>query len=163
MKNPTAKVSLRERASVTLITGYKFPPLLHRMVDKYGWEEKHAEEVFLDTLRFLYMVGISDPDEGPMAPSVKIDEMWHNFILFTQDYQEFCFTYFGRFIHHRPRRRDDPPSEGNPIQNTLRKATQMFGQLSPNWEFKRPDGTVVDVADCDKCSASTNCQSPDCR
>jgi hypothetical protein len=28
--------------------------------------------------------------------------MWHEFILFTEDYSEFCQTFFGRYIHHLP-------------------------------------------------------------
>ena len=32
-----------------------------------------------------------------------IDEMWHTFILFTQDYQQFCENYLhGKFFHHQP-------------------------------------------------------------
>ena len=31
-----------------------------------------------------------------------IDEMWHNFILFTKLYHEYCFSKFGFFIHHNP-------------------------------------------------------------
>ncbi len=29
--------------------------------------------------------------------------MWHHFLLFTQDYQDFCEEHFGFFIHHNPR------------------------------------------------------------
>jgi hypothetical protein len=31
-----------------------------------------------------------------------LDKMWHEFILFTQDYHNFCENYFGTYLHHVP-------------------------------------------------------------
>jgi hypothetical protein len=36
-----------------------------------------------------------------------LDEMWHNFVLFTRDYIQFCHDHFGRFVHHLPATRDE--------------------------------------------------------
>ncbi len=35
-------------------------------------------------------------------PSVAADALWHHFILHTREYEVFCRTAFGRFLHHRP-------------------------------------------------------------
>jgi hypothetical protein len=35
-------------------------------------------------------------------PSQAADELWHEFILHTRHYQEFCAKAFGRFLHHTP-------------------------------------------------------------
>jgi hypothetical protein len=32
----------------------------------------------------------------------ELDEMWHQFILMTVDYERFCLDVFGVFIHHDP-------------------------------------------------------------
>jgi hypothetical protein len=32
----------------------------------------------------------------------EIDDMWHTFILFTEDYMDYCNVYFGHYMHHRP-------------------------------------------------------------
>ncbi len=40
-----------------------------------------------------------------------IDQMWHIFLLYTQDYSDFCFKYFGQFLHHLPDLVDPEPSE----------------------------------------------------
>lgn len=32
----------------------------------------------------------------------KVDEIWHSALLFSRDYQEFCFDLFGQMIHHAP-------------------------------------------------------------
>lgn len=35
-------------------------------------------------------------------PSHVVDVAWHEFILYTRDYQQFCERGFGRFLHHVP-------------------------------------------------------------
>ncbi len=35
-------------------------------------------------------------------PSQAADELWHEFILHTRQYQQFCSAAFGRFLHHAP-------------------------------------------------------------
>lgn len=35
-------------------------------------------------------------------PSQIVDELWHEFILFTRLYQKFCKSAFGRYLHHTP-------------------------------------------------------------
>ena len=35
-------------------------------------------------------------------PSKVVDEAWHEFILFTKEYESFCNKAFGTFLHHTP-------------------------------------------------------------
>jgi len=35
-------------------------------------------------------------------PSQVVDDLWHEFILYTREYQVFCRHAFGRFLHHTP-------------------------------------------------------------
>lgn len=35
-------------------------------------------------------------------PSQVVDDAWHEFILFTRNYRQFCQRAFGRFLHHTP-------------------------------------------------------------
>jgi hypothetical protein len=35
-------------------------------------------------------------------PSQAADDLWHEFILYTKAYDEFCQRAFGRFLHHTP-------------------------------------------------------------
>lgn len=140
------------------IMAYQFEPLLHRMVDKYGWTTERAADVFEDLKQFLYLATIA---KGTLAPSEAIDDMWHNFILFTRDYHDFCNRVAGMLIHHRPRRRDDlPPTGVSPIAYTRRLARETFGKLSVNWTYSRPDGTTV-TAGCDAVCNGHCCPSFD--
>jgi len=35
-------------------------------------------------------------------PSQVVDDLWHEFILYTKGYDAFCRAAFGRFLHHTP-------------------------------------------------------------
>lgn len=35
-------------------------------------------------------------------PSQAADALWHEFILYTRNYEQFCRKSFGRFLHHTP-------------------------------------------------------------
>ena len=90
---------------------YHNPAVVHRFMEKLNLDEREASLRFNDTKRFLYLCGIRKSGEPILAPSEATDEGWHQFILFTKDYQDFCFSHFGRFIHHRLRRPEDPKGD----------------------------------------------------
>lgn len=135
---------------------YHHPGLILRLQDKMKLSREEAEELFADMKRFLFLAAtVSEP----LAPTERIDEAWHNFILFTKDYQWFCREHFGTFIHHIPVGPDDIFSrDGSIMGRTIQAAQEVFGDgLSLNWRL---------TAKCsDNCSPSTNCQnkcSPSC-
>lgn len=150
----------RDRSvNLSFVMAYAFDPLVYRMVDKYKWSEVEARECFEDLKKFLYMAVIADK---PVAPTEKLDEMWHNFILYTLDYDEFCKTRLGMFVHHRPRRRDDPKSTRNMRQETLDFAHELFGSLPTNFQYSHAEmfkSSLDCVNSCSHSAPSTNCQS----
>lgn len=170
-RSGVSRASLHPDISESEVMSFQFDDLIDRMEDKFDWDRKRALEVFEDLKRFLFLCGAST--DGPFAPSVPIDEMWHNFILFTEDYYNFCQSFFKRFIHHRPRRRNDPKPRGNRniILGTLEVARAVFGRLSCHWNFVGKGGEVLDAntyrgniasAEVACTPPSTNCQDPDC-
>ena len=64
-------------------------------------------------------------------PSQVVDVAWHEFILFTRNYQVFCQSALGRFLHHTPAEAMATPttaSEG--IRRTWRLAC-LRGGIDP--------------------------------
>ncbi len=125
------------KAKYETVMAYRFDPLIYRMVDKHGWDEAVACEVFEEFKRYAWLCATTGE---ALAPTKIIDEMWHNFILFTEDYQEFCRVTLGRFFHHRPTRRGQIHGEDNgesATQKTTRMATEAFGTLSKYWMFPK--------------------------
>lgn len=114
------------------ILAYQNDDVICRFLDKYNVTEQEALDLFAETKKFLYLshfepVFISDD-------MVMIDEMWHNFILFTKDYHHFCINYFGKFKHHQPtskaekeeRKKKRKESNGEIHQDFLNKVEDLM-------------------------------------
>lgn len=132
---------------------YDHPALKERMVVKVGWTPEFTDELFGEMKKFLYLCATND---GSMAPPEDIDEIWHNFILFTGDYADYCKSKVGFFLHHQPlTQAQRASSDGSMVRNTLEAAERTFGPLSEHWEFMKIPGSCGPGV----CGASTNCQS----
>ena len=151
-------ISLRGRLAqdptlLQRMMNYDHPALKERMVVKIGWTPEFTDELFEEMKKFLYLCATND---GAMAPPEDIDEIWHNFILFTGDYSDFCKKFVGTFLHHQPLTvAQRAQSDGSMVQNTLNAARMAFGQnLSVHWSFTKIPGSCGPGV----CGASTNCQ-----
>ena len=149
----TQTVSIRPSASpLSEVLAYNNSDVVWRIARDNQFTTEEAESVFRDTIRFLYLAGATDAKH--IAPTKNIDKGWHSFLMFTRDYAELCRAYFGRFIHHEPRRPGDAPPEVNNLAITFDLARQFFGpSLSKNWNYD-----IHATADCQKCTSSC---SPD--
>lgn len=90
--------------SLSDVLAYKNVDIVDRFLVMYNMEQEEAEKIFNETLKWLWLGNKMDGvfiDDSTLI----IDEMWHNFILFTQDYEIFCLQNFGRYIHHQPEKR----------------------------------------------------------
>lgn len=74
---------------------------------KDGFNEGEARLALNNALVFLRAI-VENPGVR-LTPSETVDAAWHQLILFTQDYELYCSTALGRFVHHRPTRRDQAP------------------------------------------------------
>lgn len=140
---------------IELALGYKNPNVIKKHASELGISLKEAEIHFEECKKFLYLCSITD---NPLSPSKGIDAIWHTFILFTKDYNNFCLNYLGRFVHHTP---DVERTEQTRMQNkthfeyarTLAETT--FGSenlYSPFW-YKN----TKEVALAGTCDTSANC------
>ena len=53
-------------------------------------------------LRQFFLAYLKSGCQRVAMPSQVVDDLWHEFILFTRDYEEFCQAAFGEFLHHTP-------------------------------------------------------------
>jgi hypothetical protein len=100
------------------------------VISKYAKQENYslsiAEKDFKECLKFLYLCVNSNG--FICSPSNRIDKVWHNFILFTRDYKNFCDEYLGVFIHHNP----TDGADALAYMNTRELAEIEFGDLDPD-------------------------------
>lgn len=94
---------------------YENPKVLKLYRQNRPSNELSAETAFRETLKYLWLTQkhasdlntAENPETLPrhcvMLFSMReIDEMWHEFILVTKDYTEFCNRFFGKYLHHMP-------------------------------------------------------------
>jgi hypothetical protein len=53
-------------------------------------------------LRQFFLAHLKSGRKFVSMPSQVVDDLWHEFILYTRDYDQFCAKAFGKFLHHTP-------------------------------------------------------------
>ncbi|WP_269532488.1 hypothetical protein [Chitinimonas sp. BJYL2] len=53
-------------------------------------------------LRQFFLAYLRGGGQYISMPSQVVDDLWHEFILHTRNYEHFCNKAFGRFLHHTP-------------------------------------------------------------
>jgi hypothetical protein len=86
--------------------------------------------------RFMALVVLGYSPLGMLGRVV--DEFWHQFILFTREYETFCRRVFGFFVHHQP---DTPVSRvpGESGVTFVESYRRHFGELPPIWFERMPE------------------------
>jgi hypothetical protein len=123
----------QEKSVLDQISEYKHPEMIERLKRKHDLSHEEAKQLFEDTLLFLFLCTVT---KKPVSPSPMIDIGWHEFLMYTRDYQEFCRVHFGKFIHHTP----TPTLGVQPMEKevlsskeTKKLALKFFGEVSDNW------------------------------
>lgn len=75
-------------------------PVLHQKLTPIAQKADCSTDLLLqEVLKFLYLIGHY---QQKLSPSLLVDLAWHEFILCTRRYHDFCMEKFSRFIHHTP-------------------------------------------------------------
>lgn len=53
-------------------------------------------------LRQFFLAHLKSGRRFVSMPSQVVDDLWHEYILYTKNYDRFCRQAFGRFLHHTP-------------------------------------------------------------
>lgn len=141
--------STKAENMLNTVMAYEHPELVERFKRKFELTGADATQLFADTKRYLYLCAVTNK---PLAPPAVIDHGWHEFLMYTKDYQEFCATHFGKFVHHTPNPKLRPYAVLR-VSDTSKLATKHFGDLSSNWRVYSND-----------CAPESDCNGgPSCR
>jgi hypothetical protein len=81
---------------------YEAPFVIEKLLkDHVADTADEAQELFAEVKRYLVLHEIDRTKTWKMY-SLRVDEAWHEFVLFTYEYTAFCAKYFGRYLHHSP-------------------------------------------------------------
>lgn len=85
------------------IDDFVFPPSLpNKLIEKYPHITPQQADLVMDALRDYFHLCNRAGRRMVSMPSQAVDVVWHEFILFTRNYQKFCRHALGRFLHHTP-------------------------------------------------------------
>lgn len=90
---------LADRLEAALDPEYRERLQRRVLAKRPGWTEERFETAFFELKRYFLMNLVLG--RVPMF-SDEADEVWHEMLMFTRDYQSFCDRLAGTFIHHAP-------------------------------------------------------------
>lgn len=96
-------ISTRVSRRAKWIERYVFPESIAKKICEHYPQLTEAQvgEVIHGLREYFQVCNLAGNDMVSM-PSQAIDAAWHEFILFTRQYESFCRRAFGRFLHHTP-------------------------------------------------------------
>lgn len=103
---------------------------------KHGIALEEAARLRAEFLRFVALIMVTGES---LAPAPAIDDFWHEFIVHTRSYSEFCDRHLGRFLHHEPDTEGD--SSG---RSRFRRTLELLQEHCPGADLSLWSG----VADC---------------
>ena len=98
-----------------------FKDKIDHISNKYGVTHHDLTQ---ELVRFLDLVNTTTKT---LSPSIIVDLAWHELILFTRFYQQFCSKHYNRFIHHTP----DKTGKPDVFLKTIQLYVQHYGQPHP--------------------------------
>ncbi len=126
------------------LESYEAPFLKERLLGKVFITEDSYEKSFSEFKRYLVLLMLGHKNI-PMT-SRSVDIIWHQFILFTKEYHEFCNRFFGRYLHHIPETSSNQiqPDEKNKIFEVYKEVfnddvPQIWGSKKDNDEYTVED------------------------
>ena len=94
---------LREGRRADHIRRYRFPDgLLDRLGERHPGLSLKDRQLVARGLRLFFLAYLRGGRRFVSMPSQVVDDLWHEFILYTRHYDRFCDEAFGRFFHHTP-------------------------------------------------------------
>jgi len=98
-----------------------------RLKEDYGWDNEFVDGAVNEYYRFLIICKMFPLTK--FVPGKVVDKVWHDHILHTKEYIEFCNRYFGEYVHHTPL--DRSLGTKHDFQPTIDKYTSLFGHNPP--------------------------------
>ncbi|SDI00498.1 hypothetical protein SAMN05216588_11015 [Pseudomonas flavescens] len=89
----------------TELEKYEHSGVIGKFKDEWDVDTQEAKEIFEEMKKFLYISALAQKNCIEFEidePILMIDKMWHHFIMFTLDYENFCKSFFGKMLHHIP-------------------------------------------------------------
>jgi hypothetical protein len=154
-----AILTSEQRSLLGSLGNYEIPDYLEeRLLAKGGFDSREGvREAFKEWKKYVALNEIKGRRISMM--SEKVDEVWHQFILFTRQYHSFCDNFLSGYFHHSPHTSEtsrEKKREG--AIRFVKSYQQVFGKVSGIWGSSQEceEGCWDNNCDTD-CDAGSNC------
>lgn len=122
-------ISVTDRETLSTcesVLSYEAPFLIdklikERIVDTPG----EGVALFAEVKKFLVLSYV-DTDVLWSLYSRRVDEVWHQFVLFSAQYVDFCQHYFGHYLHHYPSNAPNVPERPDQKPSTFEEFKSRY-------------------------------------
>lgn len=121
------------------VSAYSFST---RLENENFWTVNFAGDAIIEYKKFMYLAAVS---EYMVSPSAIVDVVWHQHLVFTQSYDEFC-RVLGKKIAHVPATHHNADFEKfkSASERTGKLYTENFGPQPPEfWEYEDMYGSLL--------------------
>jgi hypothetical protein len=122
---------------------HEAPFLIEKLLKEHIVDsEEEGRALFQEVKRFIVLVRSDETTLWDMH-SLRIDEAWHQFVLFTSEYIAFGHRYFDTYIQHSPSNAPEPePSDlartASTFDDFKTRYIELFGEEPPDsWYDER--------------------------
>jgi len=121
---------------------YEAPFLIEKLIKDHIVANAGEGEVLFTELKRYLVLTRHDPHIAWQMYSRRVDEVWHQFVLFTREYALFCDQHLAGFAHHSPSNAPQVASHRESEKSTFRsfaaRYRQVFGHDLPEcWSDER--------------------------
>lgn len=96
-------IQVQKSRRENFIRSYMFPTGLLEKLGKIRPElSLKDQQLVARALRQFFLVYLKSGKKHIAMPSQVVDDLWHEFILYTKSYDQFCRKAFGQYMHHTP-------------------------------------------------------------
>jgi hypothetical protein len=111
------------------LSAYEAPFLKEKLLMEKECTAEEYEERFTEFKKYISIARIYR--EQLDMPSKEVDAVWHQFILFTRDYFDFCDRFYGKYFHHSP---NIPSRPGSSDAGKLAELyNKTYGKMPAVW------------------------------
>lgn len=137
------RLSLSAQAKVLLQCA---PSLEGKLLNYCELGDFSPKDALIEVLRFMSLLGRS----YVLTPSRRVDDVWHQFILHTLIYHEYCTKCYDKYLHHTPS--NDSLSNEKQFEQTILRYREKFGD-PPQW-FWGLHWPAAIAGDCSACESA---------
>lgn len=92
----------RRAAAARFIHDLDLSRVRAKLLEREDWDDARVDAALGEYRQFLFIRALTEWSTKLVPLSEDMDEVWHEHILFSRQYQHMCSALFGNFLHHNP-------------------------------------------------------------